>query len=88
MNKSSPVKKFIEISLVMVIASVLIMAVFGILNYGFKFVRKSFSGNVVAGGYDSIGNVGWIVITILTGLIVFFIFKFLIKKEIFALKFN
>lgn len=87
-KQTSPVKRFIEISFVMVVASVLIMAVFGILNFGFKYVRKSFSGNVIVGGYDSIGDTGWIIITILTGLIVFMIIKFLMKKEIFSVKFN
>ena len=74
MKKISKTKRFFEIIIGILIIFIVISLVFLIFNYGFNLFLNTNSILV------------WIVITILTALVVFYIIKFLVRKNFLKIK--
>ena len=82
MQKKSGMKRFIEVSVVLAIVFVIIMIIFGILNFGFKFIHKTISGNAVSGEVPtSLKNIDWIIITAITAFFVVYALEKMIEKN-------
>ena len=86
--EKKPIKRFFEITFVILIVFGIIALVFLLLNYGFEFL-KIISANVVSGIENSSASSGvlhWFIITALTAFVVFYILKFLVRKNFLKMK--
>ncbi|MEK6945363.1 MAG: hypothetical protein AABW63_01065 [Nanoarchaeota archaeon] len=72
--KTNSTKRFFEIFGSLILIFLLISIVFLIFNYGFKLF------------FDTNSTFIWIVIALLTTLVVFYIIKFLIRKNFLRMK--
>ncbi len=89
MQKKSGMKRFIEVSVVLAIVFVIIMIIFGILNFGFKFIYKTINGNVVSGEVPtSLKNIDWIIMTVITAFFVVYALEKMVEKGFLKISLN
>jgi len=72
--KKNSTKRFFEIFGSLILIFILISLVFFIFNYGFKLF------------FDTNSTFVWIIIALLTALVVFYIIKFLVRKNFLRMK--
>lgn len=89
MEKGINWKKGLEISLGLVMVFVAIMVVFGVLHFGFNFLRNSISGNIISQETaESIGNFNWVIVSILTSIVTLVALKKVVKKDLFKINWD
>ena len=82
-------KKGFEIFIGLIIVFVIIMVVFGVLHFGFNFLKNSMSGNIISQEVaDSFDNFNWIIVSILTAVIVVALLKDLVRRDIFKVNWD
>jgi len=82
-------KKGFEIFIGLVMVFVIIMVVFGVLHFGFNFLKNRMSGNTISQEVaDSFDNFNWIIVSISTAVIVVALLKNLVKRDIFKIKWD
>lgn len=89
MAKNIGLKRFFEVSLVMIIVFVVIMIIFAVVYFGFGLIKKGIHANVISSETEtSVGSIDWIIIFFVTAAIVVFTLKKLAKKDLFKISFK
>jgi len=87
-NKELGIRKFFEVFVVLLLVVAIILMLFAGLSYGFKYLNKQISANVVASEESKADNIFMgVLITIFTILMVFILIQvFKLYREIRVLK--